>query len=71
MKGLLKLAIHVERKIKESLPDLFALGFDGWSSHSTNFLMIFATWPDIQQAYGYSQAMLSFAPLSDEEHLHA
>jgi hypothetical protein len=50
---------------------VFALVFDGWSSHGTHFLTIFATWPDIQQASGYSQAILSFAPLSDEEHLDA
>ena len=50
---------------------MFALVFDGWSSHGTHFLTIFATWPDIQQASGYSQVMLSFAPLSDEEHLDA
>ena len=71
MKGLLKLTIRVEQKIKELLPYVFALVFDGWSSHGTHFLTIFATWPDIQQTSGYSQAMLSFAPLSDEEHLDA
>ena len=57
--------------MKESLLDVFALVFDGWSSQGTHFLTIFATLPDIQQASGYSQAMLSFATLPDEEHLDA
>ena len=34
-------------------------------------MTVFAMWPDQTQEKGYSQAMLSFALLQDEEHLDA
>ena len=71
MKAMTRLTVKVEQKLKSLLPDMFSLAFDGWSSGGTHFLTVFAMWPDSDQTIGYSQAMLSFAPLQDEEHLDA
>jgi hypothetical protein len=39
----------------------------GWNL----FLTVFALWPDPNEVNGYGRAMLSFAPLQDEERLDA
>jgi hypothetical protein len=71
MKAMTQFTVIVEQKVKHCLPDIFSLAFDGWSSGGTHFMTVFAMWPDQTQEKGYSQAMLSFAPLQDEEHLDA
>jgi hypothetical protein len=68
---MMRLTVKVEQKVKSLLPDMFSLAFDGWSSGGTHFITVFAMWPDPDQSKGYSQAMLSFARLQDEEHLNA
>jgi hypothetical protein len=53
------------------LPLQFAVMFDGWSSNGMHYLAVFAVWPDDTQERGYNRALLSFAPLDDEERLDA
>jgi len=71
MKEMMQLTVFVDQKAKDCLPVIFSLAFDSWSSGGTHFMTVFAMWPDQIQEKGYSQAMLSFAPLQDEENLNA
>ena len=70
-KAMLHMTVKVERLIRTRLSDMFALGFDGWSSGSTHFLGVFAVFPRRDAKDGYERALLSFAPFLDEEHLNA
>lgn len=64
----------VEEKIKEEMPDLFSILFDGWTDGSTHFLAIFATYP-IQATstnyLGYQNTLLTLSPLNEEDSLGA
>ncbi len=68
---MLHMTVKVERLIRTRLPDMFVLIFDGWSSGSTHFLAVFASLSRSDAKDGYERALLSFAPLFDEEHLNA
>ena len=69
-KYMTKLTNAVELKISASLPDKFALVFDGWSSKDTHYVSIFATYPSFCSS-GYEKVLLGFSPLDDEEALNA
>lgn len=70
MKYMALLADVVEKKISNLLPNTFALVFDGWSCHDTHYLSIFATYPSSTER-GFSQVLLAFSPMGDEEKLDA
>ena len=57
---------QVERKIQEALPSKFALAIDGWSSHSTHFLGVFAVYTSDTET-GFATALLAFSPMLNEE----
>jgi hypothetical protein len=71
IQAMRKLQISVENRIRDLLPSLFDIMFDGWSSGGTHFLAVFAVYPDPKMTQGYNRALLSFAPLLDEQHLNA
>jgi hypothetical protein len=50
MTAMHELTVLVEKKIKECLPDKFALVFDGWTLDGTNthYMGLFATYPTVQ-----------------------
>ena len=71
MQSMQRLQVQVENKIRKILPSQFAIMFDGWSSGGTHFLAVFALYDDASHNDGYNRALLSFAPLADEEHMDA
>ncbi len=60
----------VEQKIESLLPSKIALVFDGWTSNSTHYIALHATFPS-EFALGYSKILLGFSPLEDEKRLDA
>jgi hypothetical protein len=71
LQGMCRCTSNVEKKIRNILPDQFALGFDGWSDFSTHYLAVFAFFPDNCSELGYKKVLLSFSPLQDESKLTA
>jgi len=67
-KYILSLLPYVENKIASVLPDKFALEFDGWTSGSTHYIAIFASYcvDGVQ-----NEILLALAPLLNEESLDA
>jgi len=59
------LASTVESKIREILPDKFALVFDGWTldGSSTHYIALYARW---MNGTTIGNVLLAFAPLADE-----
>ena len=68
MKYVRLLTEHVEEKIAKILPPKFAFVFDGWSTNSTNYLAIFATFPT-RNSRIYDKRLLTFSPMGDESSL--
>eukprot|EP00171_Calliarthron_tuberculosum_P021824 IDg21824t1 len=62
---LSKLSTRVEDRIRNLLPEKFALIFDGWTSSDTHFVAIFASFP-VKSTNGYRTVLLSFSPFEDE-----
>lgn len=67
-KYILALTPHVEKVISEELPDKFGLVFDGWTSGSTHYVAIFATYT---KNGIHEEPLLAMAPLVNEEQLGA
>ena len=57
---------EVEKSIRNQLTDKFALAIDGWTSNSTHYVGIFATFPNGKKDCGYESVLLAFTPLLDE-----
>ena len=60
----------VEKKISATLQSKFALLFDGWSSGSTSYLAVFATFIK-EESSKYEKILLGFSPFESEENLSA
>ena len=60
----------VENKIKEVLPDKFALVIDGWTKNSTHFVAIFVSF-HADTKVGFEQVMLAFSPMNSETSFRA
>eukprot|EP00474_Spongospora_subterranea_P010852 CRZ11310.1 hypothetical protein [Spongospora subterranea] len=59
---MIKITTLAERgKIKDILPDQFAIVFDEWSHHSTHYLAVFAVFPEVRNEKGYDRVLLSFS----------
>jgi hypothetical protein len=71
MNGIGKLTYLVEEKIKQILPEKFALIFDGWSDSSIHYLAVFAVFSDSKETCGFQKILLSFSPLIHDEDLSA
>ena len=56
---------RVESKVKENLPDKFALVIDGWSQSSLHYVAVFASYGS-STLTGYSTVLLSFSPMFSE-----
>ena len=54
---MLLLTKDVENKVKELLSKSFAIVFDGWSSGTTHYICIFATFP-ASNSNGYEKKLL-------------
>jgi len=52
-------------KIENTLPDSFAVVFDGWSAGPTHYVSVFATFPAELPA-GYDKLLLGIAPMGEE-----
>jgi len=65
MKYMDLLTTKVEEKVKLILPDKLCLVFDGWSSGSTHYVGIFATFP-AENERKYEKVLIGFSPLEDE-----
>lgn len=63
MTGVTKL---VEQRISASLPDIFALCFDGWSSGQTHYVALYATFPSSETGCGWDKVLLALSPMGDE-----
>ena len=70
MKYISGLTRAVEEKIATLLPEKIALVFDGWSSDSTHYLAVFATFPSANERV-FSQRLLTMSPMGDETTLSA
>eukprot|EP00171_Calliarthron_tuberculosum_P001888 IDg1888t1 len=70
MRYLPILTRHVEEKIRNKLPEKFALVFDGWTSGSTHFLAVFASYSNIEPGE-CSVRLLAFSPFEDESTFNA
>lgn len=70
MRYLPKLTEHVEKKIGSLLPKKISLVFDGWTTGSTHYLAVFASYP-AKTTNGYDVRLLTFSPMGDECHLDA
>ena len=68
MKYLGLVTRKTEEAIARALPTKFALLYDGWSSASTHYVGIMASFPKDQ---GHEIALLAFSPLLDETTLGA
>lgn len=51
----------MEIKVENSLPDMFALVFYGWSVNNTHFVSIFATFPS-DHLNGYASIVFVLCP---------
>ena len=60
----------VENKVKEILPDKFALVIDGWTKNSTHFVAILANF-HAETKVGFEQIMLAFSPMVSETSFRA
>ena len=60
-----KLMRAVEQKIQDSLPEKFAIIFDGWSAGDNHFVGVFATYPATNDV-GYEKVLLGFSPMENE-----
>jgi len=69
MTYLVRLTKVVETKLKDSLPEKLALVFDGWSSGSTHYVGVFASFSSSASKVGYETRLLAFSPFEDESHL--
>jgi hypothetical protein len=69
MKYMELLVLQVENRIKDDLPEEFAIIFDGWSEDSTHFIGIFAVFSSAKEIT--KQHLLAFTPLLDETDLSA
>ena len=69
MKYMELLVLQVENRIKDDLPEKFAIIFDGWSEDSTHFIGIFAVFSSAKDIT--KQHLLAFTPLLDETDLSA
>ena len=63
MKYLGLVSRKTEEAIAKAVPTNFALLYDGWSSASTHYFGIMASFPKDQ---GHEIALLAFSPLLDE-----
>ena len=63
IKYMEKLTKCVENEIAKELTDKFSLIIDGWTSGSTHFVGLFASYPSQR---GYSTVLLAFSPLQSE-----
>ncbi len=68
MKYLSAITEIVERKIAMILPQKICLIFDGWTSDSTHYLGVFATFPSRATSV-YEMRLLTVSPLADESRL--
>lgn len=71
MRHLQELTDVVEAKITDSLPDVFALVFDGLTEGDTHQVAILATYPSEDFKWSYEKVVLGCAPLREEELLNA
>lgn len=71
MRYLPRLTQVVEEKVAaRRLPQQFAIVLDGWTSGSTQFLAVFASFvADLKE--GYETRLIAFSPMEDENHLDA
>ena len=63
-----KLTTHVEQKLAVLLPEKVAIVFDGWSSGSTQYIAVFASFKSSNDL-GHSVRLLGFSPVEDETDL--
>lgn len=71
MRHLPRLTELVEAKVAALLPPTFAIVFDGWSTASTHYLSVFASFPSATADNGYNLRLLAFSPMEDETRLGA
>ncbi|ETV69647.1 hypothetical protein H257_14670 [Aphanomyces astaci] len=60
----------MESKISETLPESFAIVYDGWTSGSTHYVAMFATFPNNSHR-GYEKVLLAMSPMNEEDSLSA
>ncbi|ETV82390.1 hypothetical protein H257_05042 [Aphanomyces astaci] len=60
----------MESKISETLPESFAIVYDGWTSGSTHYVAMFATFPNNYHR-GYEKVLLAMSPMNEEDSLSA
>lgn len=65
-KYLGRLTKAVEVKISKLLPEKFSIVLDGWTSSSTHYVAIFATFPSDSEI-NYDKILLGFSPFESEE----
>lgn len=63
--------IKAEAKLKQILPNLFALRFAVWGFVSMHYFPVLALWLYSQKINGYTYALLSFTTFSDDSNLSA
>lgn len=57
---------NVEKKVADSLPDLFGIVIDGWTESDTHFVAIFASYSDRFMNDVTHQPLLACGPMGDE-----
>ena len=70
MRYLSLLTEVVEQKIARLLPEKIALVFDGWTSGTSHYLAVFASFPAPNKR-GYEMRLLTMSPMGDESRLDA
>ncbi|RHZ25905.1 hypothetical protein DYB26_007287 [Aphanomyces astaci] len=70
MKWMHVMGRWMESKISETLPESFAIVYDGWTSGSTHYVAMFATFPNDSHR-GYEKILLAMSPMNEEDSLSA
>ncbi|KAF0706983.1 hypothetical protein AaE_013834 [Aphanomyces astaci] len=70
MKWMHAMCRWMENKISETLPESFAIVYDGWTSGSTHYVAMFATFSNDSHR-GYEKVLLAMSPMNEEESLSA
>ncbi|ETV75063.1 hypothetical protein H257_10662 [Aphanomyces astaci] len=70
MKCMHAMCRWMESKISETLPESFAIIYDGWTSGSTHYVAMFATFPNDSHR-GYEKVLLAMSPMNEEDSLSA
>ncbi|RQM21052.1 hypothetical protein B5M09_013373 [Aphanomyces astaci] len=70
MKWMHQMCRWLEAKLKNTLPKSFACVIDAWTSGSTHYVAVFASFPS-DSLRGYEKVLLALSPMNDEDSLRA